>query len=307
MDRFAALEAFIRIVELGSFTACAKDLRLRQATVSRWIADLEDELGVQLLDRTTRAVRVTDAGSRFYEDARAIVGAWATAQAQARQQQAHVTGRLRVSVPVVFGQRFITPNLARFIQAHPALELELLFSDRYIDLVGDGVDLALRVGQPIDSEHRVRTLGITPRRLVAAPSLFTRHAPPQHPDELGQLPCLLHSGLRDVTTWSFERQGKRAQVKVSGPVSANHSQTLLELARAGVGVALLASWLVDDAIASGELVALLPEYEAPKAPIQALYASTRHTPRAIEAMIDFLQETLQHALPELKQKEAGSA
>lgn len=300
MDRFAALEAFIRIVELGSFTACAKDLRLRQATVSRWIVALEDELGVQLLDRTTRAVRVTDAGERFYEDARAIVGAWAKAQAQAQQQQARVTGRLRLSVPVVFGQRFITPNLARFVQTYPELELELLFSDRYIDLVGDGVDLALRVGQPIDSEHRVRTLGITPRRLVASPAFIKQHVSPKHPGELAKLPCLLHSGLRDVTTWSFEHQGQRTQVKVKGTVSANHSQTLLELARAGVGVALLASWLVDDAILSGELVALLPEYEAPRAPIQALYASTRHAPRAIEAMIDFLQETLEDALPELR-------
>ncbi|MEZ4428224.1 MAG: LysR family transcriptional regulator [Nannocystaceae bacterium] len=296
MDRFAAAEAFVRIVELGSFTACARDLRLRQATVSRWIAALEDELGVALLDRTTRSVRVTDAGERFYAQARELLAIWSNAQARARQDRRELTGRVRVSLPVVLGQRLISQHLAGFVRDHPSLELDLRFTDRYVDLVADGVDLALRVGAPVDSEYRAKTLGVTPRRLVAAPRLGAALGELADPRALARLPCLLHSGLNNRALWSFERAGEVVRVAVRGRVSVDHSETILALAIAGEGVALLASWLVDQELARGRLVALLPEYAAPPAPIQILYAASRHTPAAVAAFVAFLEDALRPAL-----------
>lgn len=292
MDRIAALEAYTRIVELGSFTAASEDLRLRQATVSRWIAALEDELHVQLLDRTTRAVRVTEAGQRFYQQARGVLAAWSGAVAEAREEHEEVSGRLRVSVPVVFGQRFVSPSISGLMARYPALSLELSFSDRYVDLVEEGVDLAVRVGRPINTEYRARTLGETPRRLVASQGYLDAHGVPEHPDALAKHMCLLHSGINNRVSWSLMRDGREVRVDVRGRFYANHSGTLLEMACAGQGIALLASWLADDAIHAGDLVPLLQGYQPPMAPIQVLFSSTRHIPRGVKAMIDFLEEVL---------------
>lgn len=296
MDRLQATRVFVRIVELGSFSAAAKDLDLHPAKVSRWVAQLEGELDVRLLERTTRALRLTDAGQRFFSEARGALDAWENAATAARDDDGEVAGRLRVSVPVVFGEKFVTPKLAAFVVTHPKLELELRFSDRYVDLVGDGFDLAVRVGRRVDSQYRLRNFGHTPRRLVAAPSFVEIHGAPTQPSDLRGLPCLLHSGIDNRVTWSFTRRGRRTRVDVGGPVRVNHSATLLELARAGQGVALLASWLVDDAIAHGELVPLLSDFAAPSAAIHALYPSARHPSLALRATLDFLADAVAPAL-----------
>lgn len=296
MDRITALTAYVRIVELGSFTAASSDLRLRQATVSRWIAELEEELGAQLLDRTTRSVRVTEAGERFYAHAREVLAAWASAVEQVRALREEVSGRLRVSVPVVFGQRFIAPNVATLLQRHPALELELLFSDRYVDLVEEGVDVALRVGRPVDSAYRARTLGVASRRLVASPAYLDAHGWPADAAALAEHRCLLHAGLNTQETWAFERAGVVTRVDVRGRLRANHSATLLEVARAGQGVALLASWLADEDIAAGRLIHLLPDWAPPLAPVQALFSAARHPSRAAHTFVDFMAELLTDAL-----------
>ncbi len=292
MDRLTTAAAFVRIVELGSFTAAARDLGLRQATVSRWIAALEEELGVRLLDRTTRAVRVTEAGERFHADARALVEVWDGAVERAARRTHQLAGRLRVSLPVVFGERFVTPHLAAWAARHPSLAIELVYSDRYVDLVEAGVDLAVRVGRPVDSAYRARRLGETPRRLVAAPSYLAAHPAPARPVDLEAHACLLHSGLDNRAVWTFEGPDGAAGVEVRGRLAANHSDTLRHLALGGLGLALLASWLVDDDIGAGRLVALLPDHAAPPAAVQVLYASPRHAPRAVTAFVDFLAETL---------------
>jgi DNA-binding transcriptional LysR family regulator len=280
----------VRIVELGSFTAAAADLRERQATVSRWVARLEDELATQLLDRTTRAVRVTDAGRAFYREAREVLAAWDAAVGSVREDE--VVGRLRVSVPVVFGSLFVTPRVAEFARAHPGVELELRFDDRYVDLVAAGVDVALRVGRPVDSEYRARTLGSTPRRLVASPSYLDARGRPATPAALADHACLLHGGHDTRSTWAFTRGEDTTRVDVGGRLRANHSDTLRQLACEGLGVALLASWLVDPDLDAGRLELLLPGWSAPPAPVQALFSSSKHTPRPARAFTDFLADAL---------------
>lgn len=296
MDRLQTLKLFTRIVELGSFSAAARDAHQRQASVSRWISELEQELGQQLLERTTRACRVTPAGQNLYEHAKQLLLIWEEAQHQAHPQQAQ--GKLRISLPVVFGQRYISPHLHKLLTQHPQLELELLFTDRYVNLFEDGVDLALRIGQPHDAQLRTRILGRAQRWLVASPSFLAQHAEITTPEQLKMLPCLLHQGVNTSEVWRLI--GPDQQTTTLHPqrrLSANHSETLCQLAIQGHGVALLADWLVAPAVASQQLVRLLPQHEAPAALIHAIYAAQRGPTPAVSAALDFFKACVEAIAP----------
>ncbi|MEM1349992.1 MAG: LysR family transcriptional regulator [Myxococcota bacterium] len=297
MNHMEALRAFTRVVELGTFSAAARDLRIRQSTVSKWVASLEDELGVQLLDRTTRTLAVTDAGRAFYENALNVLAAWEHAFAQARAERVDLAGKVRVSVPVVFGQLHITPLLPGWLGEHPALELEVVYSDRYVDLVEEGVDLAVRVGLPVDSEYRATLLARAGRVLVASPSLLRRTGIIEDPRQLESHSCLTHRGLDNRATWVFARDGEELQrVAVRGRVSTNNSAALRDLAIAGFGFALLADWLVAPALRRGELVQILPEYALPAAPVRAIIASGRYVHPRVRLFIEYLREHLSRRL-----------
>ena len=285
MDRMLLLEAYVRLVEVESFSQVARDLRVGQSTVSKWIAALEEEVGVPLLQRTTRSQRVTDAGQRFYERARSILDQYAEAIDDLRQRAPQVRGRLRVSVPAVFGHRHILPHLPAFLDAHPELEVELRFSDRYVNLVEEGVDVAVRVGLPVASSLTGRRLGGTARRLVAAPALPAL----AHPSELAERPCLLHTGLSGAV-WTFQRGEAQVRVPVRGRVAADSSEALLAPAVAGHGAALLADWLVAEDVAAGRLAVLLPDWSLPPAPIRAVTPPGRYVPPRVRVFLAHLQQ-----------------
>ena len=293
MDRIDAMRAFTRLVELGSFSAVAADLRIKQSTASKWIVALEEELHVQLVERTTRAQRVTSAGQLFYQRAKEILASYEDAASLLRQDSPEPCGRLRVSVPVVFGRLFIVPILVQFMERFTRVELELIFSDRYMNLVEESIDVAIRVGLLAESSARVKRLGETRRHLVASPEYVKRHPQLQTPTELTSHQCLLHTELRSGDLWSFQRGEKTEVVKVSGRFSANNSEAILAMARRGLGVALLASWILEDDLQQGRLLSLLPEYEPPRAPIQALLPPTKHVPPAVRSLLDFISSSLQ--------------
>lgn len=195
MDRLDAMQAFVRVVEVGNFSAVARELKVEQSTVSKWVAALEEELGSQLIQRTTRRQQVTDAGWLFYDHARGMLASYADVTAQLGAG-GDLRGRLRVGLPVVFGERYVTPHLARFARQHPKLEIELLLDDRYVDLVRENLDVSVRVGTPVDSSVRARTLARSRRRLVASPGYLKRRGRPQNPKALADHECLLHTGLK---------------------------------------------------------------------------------------------------------------
>lgn len=292
MDRLDRLRAFVRIVESGSFTAAARELHIEQSTASKWLAATEEELGVQLIDRTTRSQRATSAGQRFYEQAREILSAYDNAVAELREGESVVRGRIRLSVPVVFGRIYLVPMIADFLHKHPALEIDLVFADRYVSLVDEGFDLAVRVGVPVDSSLVTHSLGESRRRLVASPRYLRKHGTPTAPRDLRDHECLVHTNLSAPTTWRFSRGGRTHRVAVRGRVSANNSEATLALARSGLGICLLASWLVDTHIRAGRLVQLLPEYDAPAAPVRALTPPGRNLAPRVRALIDFVRERL---------------
>lgn len=296
MDRMTAMHAYVRLVELDTFSAVAEELRVSQSTVSKWLAALEDELGVQLMERTTRSRRVTEAGERFYQRARDILAAYADASAElaparsGRRARARepLRGRIRVSVPVVYGRLFILPKVAKFMRRHPAVEVELVFNDRYVNLVEDNFDVAVRVGIPVDVSFKARKLGESRRHLVASPGYLERGPALTRPEHLREHCCLVHTNLRVGDTWVLRRGQKTWRAPVRGRFAANNSEALLTLARRGIGVALLADWLVEADLRAGRLRTVLPDYELPPAPVQALTAPGRHPHPRVRAFLDFL-------------------
>ena len=292
LHRLDTLRLFVRLVERGSFSAAARDLRVQQSTASKWVAELEEELGLSLVERTTRAIRVTDAGRRLAQGAIEILSA-------ADALQAELTGTAdrepmgRISAPVVFGRMFVAPRLAKFLARHPKIEAELVFGDRYVNLVEEGFDLAIRVGVPTDTSARGRKLTGSERCLVAAPRYLEAHGIPQTPKELERHTCLLHGELGARTTWRFRRGRENdTPVAVTGRVSTNNSEVALEMARRGLGIALLADWLVKRDLTSGKLVRLLEDFQAPPAPVFVLTPPGRYVAPPVRALIDFLVANL---------------
>ena len=296
MDRIAAMHAFIRLVEVGTFSAVADELRVKQSTVSKWLAALEAEMGAQFIDRTTRVQRVTDSGKLFYQRARDILAVYDETAAELQSRDPEPRGRIRVNVPVVFGRLFVVPQVARFLRRHKAIEVELSFDDRYVNLIEEGFDVAIRAGIPADSSFRARTLGESGRRLVASPGYVQSKEPLQAPGDLAGHECLLHTGLSTRATWILHRGDKSFHAQVRGRFSANNSEALLAMARSGLGIALLATWLVDADLRAGRLVTLLPDYELPKAPIQALTPPGRHVHPRVRAFLDFMGDALRSVL-----------
>lgn len=297
MDRIAVLRAFVRLVDKGSFTEVAQELRVKQSTVSKWLAGLEQDLGVRLLDRTTRSLRVTDTGQRFYQHALGIVAAYDEAISDLHQGGTHVHGRIRMSLPVVFGRLFIVPLMAKFLRQHPQLELDMMFNDRYVSLVEEGYDLAVRVGIPVDSSLRLHALGGSRRCLVASPGYLRSHGLPATPHDLAKHECIALSSVSPRARWTFSNAERTQRVTVRGRVRVDNSEAALALARAGTGICLLASWLVDPDIRAGRLVHLLPAYEAPFAPVQALTAPGGRVKPGVRRVIEHLRAGLEQRTP----------
>lgn len=289
MDRLIALQAYVRLVEVGNFSRVADEMRVQQSTISKWLSALETEIGVKLLDRTTRRQRVTDAGQRFYEHARDVITRYEEALADIQQQAPQLSGRLRVSVPAVFGHRYILPHLPAFLDAHPNVELEMKFSDRYVNLVEEGVDLVIRVGLPVPSSFIGRRLGGTPRRLVASPGYLAQAPALSRPADLASHRCLLHTG-RSQVIWTFHHNDTQQRVSVRGRFAADSSEALRVAACADQGVALLADWLVRADLDAGRLVLLLGTWTLPPAPIRAVTPPGRARHPRVRAFLTHLVE-----------------
>lgn len=289
MDRLTALHALVRVVKLGSFTAAADELGVKQSTVSKWVAELEATVGARLVERTTRSLRVTEAGRRLAAEVPGVHDAFEQALAAARGN-AGLQGPVRLSLPRVFGRRYAVPVLAELLAREPGLELELVFADRYVRLVEEGFDLALRVGQPVDSALVVHRLARVRRRLVASPAYLETQGAPRTVAELKDHDCVLHTREGSGGRWAFEGpSGSAVVVAVRGRVAANDSEVALDLVRAGHGVALLAEWLVDADLREERLVPLLTDHGTAPVTVDALTAPGRFLSPRIRAVIEALR------------------
>ncbi|HTS52587.1 MAG TPA: LysR family transcriptional regulator [Burkholderiales bacterium] len=289
MDRLGAMEMFVRIVETGSFSAVARQLGTTQPTISKQLTGLEKQLQTRLLQRSTRSLSLTEAGAAYYERCRRILDEVREAEAALGRLQSALTGTLHVNGSIALGQIFLTPLVLKFQRQYPGLAVELSLSDRYIDLVEEGVDVAVRIGRLADSNLVARRLGSTRRVLVATPAYLAAHGTPERPEDLARHSCLLYAYLSTGDEWLFNGPDGEIRVRVHGNFKANNGHVIREALLASVGVALTPDWLIHDQLEAGAVVALLPEFATPPLEINAVYPSGRHVSAKVRAFIEFLR------------------
>lgn len=289
MDRLDELSIFVRIVEEGSLVRAAQRLRRSPPAVTRALAALEDRLGVRLIDRTTRRLAPTEAGRTLYERARTVVADYEAATAGVRE--APVRGLLRITAPVQFGRRHIAPIATRFLDAHKDVEIELLLNDRNIDLIEEGIDVAVRIGALADSSLSARPVGHVRRQWVASPAYLARHGTPQTPADLAQHEALLGTS-RGAMEWSFASGRRGAPLHLAGRLRVDDVETRLRATREGRGIAQFLSYQIADDFAAGRLVRLLRDYEQPPLPVQLLTKGRVHRAPKIDAFLDFAVKRL---------------
>lgn len=287
MDRLTSIAVFVKAVDLGSFTAAAEALDMSPQLVGKHVKDIEQRLGVRLLNRTTRRQSLTDFGRTFCERARIILAEVEAAEGLAAETRAVPTGQLRINAPVSFGMKTLAPRLPEYMQAHPQVEVELTLSNRMVDLIDEGYDAVFRIGTLSDSGLIARALA--PYELVAcaAPSYLASRAPLQTPLDLTAHDCLCLSLTELRTQWRFEGPDGPVSVPVSGPLVADHDDPLLRSALAGLGVLLQPREVVREALEDGRLVPVLPGYGVPSRPLHVLYAPDRRVTPKLRSFLDF--------------------
>jgi DNA-binding transcriptional LysR family regulator len=290
MDRLLGLQLFIRVCECGSFTRAAADLGLTQPTATKHIALLEQRLGARLFHRSTRGVTPTEVGAAYYDRCKAIALELEEADHLPALMQSRVQGSLRINSSVAFGRRVLVPLVLRYMQQHPEVAVDLGFEDRYVNLVEQGIDLALRMGRLADSSLGARYLGSNPWALVAAPAYLAEAGTPRSVAELARHRALLYSSVQGDDRWHFSApDGRSLSVAVKGPLRSNNLSALLAAARAGMGVAALPLYVAHAALARGELLPLLERHALPAQPIHAVFPSPRQLPAKVLSFVNWLQ------------------
>ncbi len=289
MDRFEDMSAFVAVVETGSFTAAADRLDVARSAVSRRVAALEERLGVQLLRRTTRRLNLTDSGRGFYERSAQLLADLEEAESAVAQQHGELRGRLKIALPLSFGVRHMLDPLAEFSRQHPRVSFELDLNDRRVDLLQEGVDLALRIGRLSDSNLIARKLFDARTVVCASPDFVAQHGKPDTPEDLAELPCLVYSNLADPERWTCrDADGRSIEVRVNATMRASSGDFLCGAAARGMGIVMQPSFIASELLAAGELVPLLDDYHWPVTPAYAVYPPTRHLSYRVRELIDFL-------------------
>jgi DNA-binding transcriptional LysR family regulator len=297
VDRFLTMSVFAKVVEFSSFAAAARQLEMSPAAVSKHVQALESRLGVRLLNRTTRHVSVTEVGREYYRSSRRILADLEGADQAASQLQAAPRGMLRVSAPVAFGSKCVAPAISAYLEAYPDVSIDLSLENRYVDLIEERIDLAVRIGHLADSTLIARRLLSSRMVLCASPGYLERHGTPASLHELAHHDCLLSSHTSARPGWHFSKpDGEPIVMHVSGRVQANNSDVLRTLALDGRGILLQAKFIVDDDIRAGRLVPLLPAYRPADAPIQAVYPHSRYMPGKARTFVDFLADRFSREL-----------
>lgn len=288
MDRFQAMSVFAAVVDTGSFVKAADALAMSKAAVSRHVAELESRLGVRLLHRTTRRLSLTDEGEVFHARCRALLADLADAEAEAMAQAGEASGLLRVNVPVTFGLMHLAPLWPAFLALHPKLALDVTLSDRVVDLVDEGYDLAVRIARLPASSLVSRQLSSTRMMLCASPAYLRAHGAPAHPSALAAHAVIGYSLLATGDTWTFARGADTVSVTVAPRMRTNSGDTCVAAAIAGQGLVLQPSFMLGAPLAAGTLVEVLPEWRAAELGIHVVYPSRQHVPPKVRRLIEFL-------------------
>lgn len=292
MDRVECMRAFVEAVRVNGFAAAARKLDVPRSRVSKQIQALEEMLGVQLMLRTTRSLSLTAAGAQYYEAAQNALAALDEAEERARAGVGRVGGNLRINAPHSFGTRVLAPLIPEFHDRHPHVELHISLTDQQIDPVAGGFDLTIRIAELNDSSLAARTLMRVELMLVASPGFVRRHGLPTSPDDLLSRPFISYGLLASGRSFLLTRGEQVHRVSPTGPVIADSGDLLATLAEAGVGIAMLPGFIIDQALEAGRLVRMLPQWKAPSIAAHALFAAGGRVPLSTRRFIDFLVERL---------------
>ncbi len=297
MDRLQAMQTYVRVVETGSFSAVARELSSTQSAVSKQIAALEKYLGVRLLSRTTRALTPTDDGLRYFEEARRLVGEIGEAEGQLRNGERTLSGPLRVATSVGYGLRVLLPHVQSFMRQHPDVIMDLKLDDGFVDLVEQGIDVAVRIGPLADSSLIARRISTSQRLLVAGKKYLKALGKKEHwphiPQDLLQHPCIVYTELRARNNWEFSTaDGSSVTVRVQGPLQTNSSEVLRASILDGQGVGYLPDWLFDDLRRSGEVQVLMPDWQVAPIPIHLVSSAARKHSAKVRAFGDHVADAL---------------
>jgi DNA-binding transcriptional LysR family regulator len=297
MDRFTAMKSLISVIENGSFSAAARRLDIGQPAISKSIAQLEKRLGVRLLVRSTRGFMPTEAGRKFYELARRAVAAAEDAEMAARRADMDLSGRLRVSAPATFASTHIVPRLKPFLTAHPDLCLDLMVDDWNIDLIEQGVDVAIRFGPLRDSSMTARKLATTRRLVLGSTLYFERAGVPRTPAELNQHEAIIHTQDSSRSTWPFRKGSVETAVKTLGRLRVSTNDSVRAAILSGMGYTIAPEWVFGPELESGAVRAVLADWTLPTTDIWAVFPTGRMTSAKARAFANFAEAGLQEARP----------
>jgi DNA-binding transcriptional LysR family regulator len=282
------MAVFARVVETGGFTAAARELGLSKGTVSKQVARLEERLGARLMNRTTRQLHLTDAGQAYYDGSARILAEVEEVERAVAHLQSRPSGLLRLTCPVSFGQRFVAAAVADFMAELPDLEVEMVLSDRFVDIVEEGYDVAIRIGTLPDSSLVARKLAPMRRCVCATREYFERRGRPQHPTDLAEHNCLLYTYEATGTRWRLRGPDGPVSVQVSGTLHVNNGDVIRQAVLRSVGVGFLPGFIVDADIREGRIEAVLEEWSESDAAVFAVYPHRRHVAAKVRSFVDFM-------------------
>lgn len=288
MNKFEELEAFVSVVDSHSFSAAADKLGVAKSSLSKRVSELEKRLGVQLMQRTTRKLSLTDSGKHFYQRAVNLLSDLNEAEQFVSDAQCGLIGKIKLTAPLGLGVGRLSAPIADFMQLHPGIEIDLDLNDRQLDLVDEGFDLAIRVGDLQDSSLIARKLATTGFAVCASPAYLESHGEPMHPSELVGHEVFVYSNVSSSQQWSFEHQGKRVSPRVKSRMSANNGEVLANLARHGLGIVNGPLFYLQSFIDNGELIPILIDYPRQEAGIFAVYPPGRLVSRRVKVLSDYL-------------------
>ncbi|WP_213955422.1 MULTISPECIES: LysR family transcriptional regulator [unclassified Variovorax] len=290
MDRLLAMEMFVRVVETGSFSKAAREFNTTQPTVTKQVAAIESRLKVRLLNRNTRGVSLTETGALYYEKCKDIVRNAEEADNSVQLRQTQAQGLLRIGTSVAFGRRVVVPQVLEFMARHPQVQVDLSFEDRYVDLVAQGIDVAIRMGKLADSSLGARFLGRNPWVMVAAPSYLKAHGTPKRAQDLSAHVALIYSSVVGDDVWQMHTpKGEPVTVSVSGRLRSNNVSAVLVAARNGLGVAMMPHYVASESLATGKVVRVLADHALAEQEIHAVFPSPKLVPGKVLSLIAFMQ------------------
>lgn len=288
MDKLTSLRAFVKVVETANFSEAGRRLHISRSAVSKYVAELEQDLGVQLLSRTTRRVMPTENGQTYYERAIAILADLDAADQAVTQSQAKPRGLLRVNAPMSFGTMQLGPAIAEFMKLYPDLQIQLALSDEHVDPVQDGLDVTLRIAELESSSLIARKLMPIDRIVCASPEYLHKHGTPKHPSDLRNHACLTYGYLSTGNQWKLSGKDGDHWINPRWTLCANNAEVLRDAAVSGRGVAVLPVFIAEAALKSGELQSFLSDYKTPPLTLYAIYPPTRHLATKVRLFIDYL-------------------